>query len=433
MPPAITILPLGTASAVPSKTRNHSSLALLLPSSNTLLFDVGEGTQNQLQKNKHLSPSKITKIFITHLHGDHISGLCPLLSTLCNGHGGRAEGEEDPRLANTGKENRPEKATIEIFGPKGLREYVRHTLRLTYTHLGGWISVHELLLAHEEETPNTTDMCYVKEIPGNNLRQDKRGFWKDIFKNEEFNISAGEIRHSIPSIGYVVIEEPLPGKIPKEYPKIIASYKEYFRARGIANPMSLLSALQSGQTISIHLPDNSILPRPPPRPGRKTTILGDTYDPSSIAPLAQNSTVLIHEATNAYLPSVDPNTKSTETYELVKERAMSRGHSTPEMAGLFARDINLGVTEDGYEVEGTLILNHFSSRYKDDEAEGPEGQAKKIMNAIRYCAENAWCNKVQGSGLDRFDMDNEASVCNSTKKRVICARDGVKIEIKVYE
>ena len=361
-----------------------------------------------------------------------------------------AEREEDPRLANTGEEDRPEKAAIEIFGPKGLREYVRHTLRLTYTHLGSWISIHELLLAHEKETPNTTDMCYAKEIPGNNFRQDKRGQWKDIFKNEEFSISAGEIKHSIPSIGYIVTEEPLPGKIPKEYPKIIASYKEYFRARGIANPMSLLSALQSGQTISengaagifpptvlsergIHLPDNSILPRPPPRPGRKTTILGDTHDPSLIAPLAQNSTVLIHEATNAYLPSVDPNTKSIETYDLVKERTMSRGHSTPEMAGLFARDINLGITEDGHEVEGTLILNHFSSRYKDDEADGPEGDAKKIMNAIRYCAENAWCNEVKGSGLERFNMGKEASACNSTKKRVICARDGVKIEIKVYE
>ncbi|KAF8418032.1 beta-lactamase-like protein [Tirmania nivea] len=418
MPPAITILPLGTASAVPSKTRNHSSLALLLPSSNTLLFDVGEGTQHQLQKTKHLSPSKISKIFITHLHGDHLFGLCPLLSTLCNGHGGIAEGEEDPRLANTGEEKRPEKATIEIFGPKGLREYVRHTLRLTYTHLGSWISVHEMLLAHEEETPNTADMCYVKEIPGNNFRQDKRGFWRDIFKNEEFSISAGEIKHSVPSIGYVVTEEPIPGKIPKEYPRIITSYKEYFRAKGIGNPLSLLSALQSGQAIilserGIHLPDNSILPRPPLRPGRKTTILGDTYDPSPIAPLARNSTVLIHEATNAYLPSVDPNTKFTETYDSVKERAMSRGHSTPEMAGLFARDIHLGVTEDGYEVEGTLILNHFSSRYKDDEADGPEGEAKAIMNAIRYCAENAWCNE--------------------TKRRVICARDGVKIEIKVYE
>lgn len=310
--------------------------------------------------------------------------------------------------------------------------------------------MHELLLAHEEETSNSTDMCYVREIPGSNFRQDKHGFWKDIFKNEEFGISAGEIKHSIPSIGYVVTEQPLPGKIPKEYPRIIASYKEYFRARGIANPMSLLSALQSGQTISeseapgifpptvlsergIHLPDNSILPRPLQRPGRKTTILGDTYDPSPIAPLARNSTVLVHEATNAYLPSVDLNTKSTETYELMKERTMSRGHSTPEMAGLFARDIHLGFTEDGHEVEGTLILNHFSSRYKDDEADGPEGEAKKIMNAIRYCAENAWCNEVKGSGLEKFDMGKEVCASNSTKRRVICARDGVKIEIKVYE
>ena len=310
--------------------------------------------------------------------------------------------------------------------------------------------MHELLFPHEEETPNTTDMLYIKEIPGHNFRPDKRGFWRDIFQNEEFSISAGEIKHSIPSIGYVVTEELLPGKIPKEYPRIIASYKEYFRARGIVNPMSLLSALQSRQTIhegeaagvspprvlserGIHLPDNSILRRPPQRPGRKITILGDTYDPSPITALAQNSTVLIHEATNAYLPGVDPNTKPTETYSLVRERTMSRGHSMPEMAGVFARNIHLGVTEDGHEGEGVLILNHFSSRYKDDEADGPEGEAGRIMNAIRYCAENAWCNEVKGSGLEGFGIGTEAFAGDSIKRRVICARDGVKVEIKVYE
>lgn len=441
MPPPITIVPLGTASAVPSKTRNHSSLAIIFPSSNTLLVDVGEGTQHQLQKIKLLSPSKISKIFITHLHGDHLFGLCPLLSSLCNGHGGITEGEEDPRLIGIG-ESPPGKANIEVFGPKGIREYIRTTLRLTYTYLGSWIQINELLFPHEEAEETSAHTRYEKEIPGRSIHQDKEGFWRDIAQTGEFSISAGEIKHSVPCLGYVITESSVPGKIPKEYPKILDSHRDYFCSKGYPEPRALLSSLQSNQIIDesqstilsskgIHLPDNTILPRPTPRPGRKITILGDTYDPSPLTALAQNSTVLIHEATNAHLPGIDPDTKSTDTYDSMRARTMSRGHSTPEMAGLFARNINLGVTQDGREVGGTLILNHFSSRYKDDEAEGPDGEAMKIMRAIKWCAENAWSNGLEGSGIEGFN--GAASACANNKRRVICARDGVKVEIKISE
>lgn len=440
MPPAISILPLGTCSATPTRTRNHSSLAIILPSSDTLIFDAGEGTQHQLQKFKSLKVSQISKIFITHLHGDHLYGLCPLLSSICNGHGGAIEGQEDPRLTDTGEASRPIKANIEIYGPKGLREFVRTTLKLTYTHLDAWIAIHELLFPHEEDTPSNLAVCYQKEVPGKNIRPDRYGFWRDIYTNDEFSISAGEIKHSVPCVGYVLVESTLPGKIPKEYPKILSSYHEYFRAQGITNPMTLLSALQSEKRAKdipstvlsergIVLPDNSILPRPLSRPGRKITILGDTYDPSPIIPLAMHSTVLIHEATNAYLPGFDPNTKPTDTYMMIKEWTMSRGHSTPEMAGHFARSIYLGVSEAGHVVESILVLNHFSARYKDDEADGPGGEAEKVMEAIRYCANNAWHNGVEGSGLEGFGC--AMVYADASKKRVISARDGVKIEVKV--
>ena len=73
---------LGTSSGVPSLTRNVSSLALKLSqSSEVWLFDCGEGTQHQIMKS-NVKSSQIKKIFITHMHGDHIYGLPGLLATL---------------------------------------------------------------------------------------------------------------------------------------------------------------------------------------------------------------------------------------------------------------------------------------------------------------------------------------------------------------
>lgn len=58
---------LGTASAQPSSTRNHSALALRL-GRDVWIFDCGEATQHQLQKSA-VKMGKIEKIFITHTHG----------------------------------------------------------------------------------------------------------------------------------------------------------------------------------------------------------------------------------------------------------------------------------------------------------------------------------------------------------------------------
>lgn len=74
----LTVTFLGTASAQPSSTRNHSALALRL-GSDIWLFDCGEATQHQLQKSV-LKMGKIEKIFITHTHGTSLSSISTDLS-----------------------------------------------------------------------------------------------------------------------------------------------------------------------------------------------------------------------------------------------------------------------------------------------------------------------------------------------------------------
>ncbi|MCX2746986.1 ribonuclease Z [Arthrobacter sp. MI7-26] len=71
---------LGTASQVPTRTRNHNGYVLYWDGEG-LLFDPGEGTQRQMIQ-AGVSASQITRICITHVHGDHCFGLPGVLSRM---------------------------------------------------------------------------------------------------------------------------------------------------------------------------------------------------------------------------------------------------------------------------------------------------------------------------------------------------------------
>jgi ribonuclease Z len=92
------------------------------------------------------------------------------------------------------------------------------------------------------------------------------------------------------------------------------------------------------------------------QPHRKVVILGDTYDPMQIVPLCINPSprLLVHECTDAPIPaSVDPEGKiSKRIPEEVRKKTILRGHSTPAMAGEFAKKI-------GAE---NVVLNHIGGR-----------------------------------------------------------------------
>ncbi|KAF9782360.1 Metallo-hydrolase oxidoreductase [Thelephora terrestris] len=372
---------LGTASAQPSSTRNHSSLALRL-NGDVWLFDCGEATQHQIMKSSLVKMGKIEKMFITHLHSDHIGGLLCLLASAMNGDGGTIPGVEDPRVGST-----PTKPPLEIYGPLGTRAYVRNGLKLTYTLLEGSYVVHELRFPEDptdetENSPSPSQNLHLSESPdGRNIAL-VDGKWADIFKDNIISVSAAPILHSVPCVGYVVHEAPVQGKVD---PKL---YIPHFKRTGTS--MKLMGEIQKGQTVT--LADGTVLEGPPREPGRKIVILGDTYDPSPIEELAKGADIVVHEATNAHLPGVDGRIKAEDTYESVEERAKSRGHSTPQMAGKFAKRIGAS----------NLFLNHFSSRYSDEVDE----KSRAIMFAIKHLA-------VVGFG----------------RSEVVCGRDLMNIEI----
>ncbi|HTZ22958.1 MAG TPA: ribonuclease Z [Streptosporangiaceae bacterium] len=71
---------LGTASQAPTRRRNHNGY-LLLWDDEGLLFDPGEGTQRQMLF-AGVTASRITRICITHFHGDHCLGLPGVLQRI---------------------------------------------------------------------------------------------------------------------------------------------------------------------------------------------------------------------------------------------------------------------------------------------------------------------------------------------------------------
>ncbi|HAZ23350.1 MAG TPA: ribonuclease Z, partial [Algoriphagus sp.] len=92
---------LGNTSSIPVHGRNHTSQVVQI-GRELILLDCGEGTQLQLRRYK-VKTSKISHIFISHLHGDHYLGLIGLLSSY-----------------NLSKRLDP----IFLFGPKGLDEII---------------------------------------------------------------------------------------------------------------------------------------------------------------------------------------------------------------------------------------------------------------------------------------------------------------------
>lgn len=370
---------LGTGSAQPSSSRNHQSIALRR-NGEIWLFDAGEATQHQLQKSD-LRMGRITKVFITHMHGDHCFGLPPLLCTMTD---------------NLNPKRNSELGTVEVYGPKSLRRWLRMTLSSTYSRLGRPYRVHEFILNGQKEDEEDNGERHPDELPGENIRMVPGKDYFELLVENEWRVLVAPIQHSIPCLGYLVREPNVPGKLDHEAIKPhIERNAEALREQGYKHPEAILGTLRkTGKPVT--LPDGTVIEPPPQKPGREVIVLGDTYDASSMVLLCAasqcNMRVLVHEATNALTRLDEDDT----TLEQVEERARAHGHSTPQMAAQMA--LRMGAHK--------LLLTHFSARYKGDDSE----EALEVMEEIRQLA-------VKELGKDR-DAD------------VFCAKDLWRYEIK---
>tara|TARA_Y100000031_G_scaffold154571_1_gene202643 strand:+ start:1131 stop:2030 length:900 start_codon:yes stop_codon:yes gene_type:complete len=116
----ITLTFFGTSYAIPTAKRSHTAILLNYKNEN-ILVDCGEGTQRQFRKAK-LNPCKLTRILITHWHGDHVLGIPGLLQTLS--------------LSGYNK-------TLFIYGPKGIKKFIENILKTFVFHLNFKIKIEE--------------------------------------------------------------------------------------------------------------------------------------------------------------------------------------------------------------------------------------------------------------------------------------------------
>ncbi|PWY98197.1 hypothetical protein BCV70DRAFT_201987 [Testicularia cyperi] len=376
-PPRMSLRFLGTSS-MPNSTRNYSSL-LFKVDQHTVMIDCGESTQRQLQSRYVGGDERLTNIrtiLVTHLHADHVLGIVPMLMSMLG------PGPTDPSASQSSQ------ARIEIFGPKGLRALIRTTLTLCYSQLSDKYVVHEFVWPSAEHIPKEQPHCLLDQLSrpipqlpphdaeletGRDIFIDAHSFsWPRFHSfqasqhSPRIHISAAPISHRCPTLGYVFEEEASSSPVSSAVIDLIKQNgPQLLATRGIRHPLSLLSTLV-GKRQSLELPDGSQL-HPPPLdiPGRKVTVLGDTKDGTGgftqaqlelgygLPALAIDTDVLVHESTNIALPGHLNRNGKADTFEGVAERAASRGHSVPQVAGQFAALVRAK----------RLILNHFSTKY----------------------------------------------------------------------
>jgi ribonuclease Z len=266
---------LGTSGAIPSTERNTSAL-LVEREGDRLLFDCGEGTQRQMM---HFETGfDVGHIFITHLHGDHVLGLPGLLQTW-------DFNERD--------------APVAIHAPAGTRSRVEGLVSATGDSPSYPVRVHQV------EAGDT------------------------VLDREEYEVRAVAVEHRTNALGYALVEDDRKGRFDREKAE---------EELGL-QPGPKYSKLHRGE--SVEHEGRTIQPEEvvgPPRPGRRFVYTGDTRPVDSVAAVAEDADLLVHDGTFG---------------EDHSERARQTAHSTAREAAELA----------GAAGAKRLALTHISTRY----------------------------------------------------------------------
>lgn len=225
---------LGTGGTLPTPNRNPSAI-LVNREGELLLFDCGEGTQQQMMRAK--TGMKINSIFITHFHADHFLGIPGLIQTMS--FNGRTE-------------------PLDIYGPEWTKQFVNLLVQLGYFKLGFVINAHEM----------------------------EDG---EMIDKGDYFIKAVGTDHGIPSLGYVIEEKGRVGRFNREKAiKLGVPVGPLFSKLQKGEPVIIDS-----RTI---LPSEVIGKG---RLGRKIVYTGDTRPCESIEKASVKADLLIHDGTLA--------------------------------------------------------------------------------------------------------------------------------------
>ncbi|MDG5766641.1 ribonuclease Z [Balneolales bacterium ANBcel1] len=275
------VIPLGVSSATPTAVRHLPSVALWREGS-VYLFDCGENAQMRLLQ-AGVKRSKVDTIFISHMDGDHIFGLFGLMSTL--------------QLQRRAK-------PLTIIGPVGLKKMIDAVFKATSLKIEYEVHFNELKSDFEHEV---------------------------VLERDDFYVEARPLKHTTFCIGYRLQEKDKPGKVDA------AKAAE----AGITEDAHF-KALKAGEDVTLE--DGSVVHSADivgdPRPGESFVYVTDTEFCENAVRLAENATILYHEATFG---------------EPLKEKAEDTGHSSAQDAAIVAKTARVD----------RLVIGHFSARYSN--------------------------------------------------------------------
>jgi ribonuclease Z len=232
---SIRVVFLGTSGSVPTLKRSLPSVVIQCPRE-VWMFDCGENTQRQMMQSK-VSFHKKLKVFLTHLHGDHVLGLPGVLQTMA--------------LMDR-------KEPLSVYGPPGIMDF--------------------LVCTKETLNFGLTFPVEINEISAQGT----------IVDEGEYSLLAIKSNHAVESFCFALVEKPHPGKF---YPQ---------HAKKLGVPVGeLWSRLQGGEEIK--LADGGVVKPSdvmgPARPGRKIIYTGDTRPFDAFKNFALGADIIVHDCT----------------------------------------------------------------------------------------------------------------------------------------